>query len=389
MEKFYTKWILTPLSLLYFFILYAYTFKILFTLELPKGILAWLIVAFSIVLIMTYLFWTHFVKDSRSRWRRAIWLALFFQTLMLFVAIGIRVSEYSWTESRYMVTLLGIWLAGISLYFFFYKKAAIKWIFISLSLLIALSQFGLLSAYSVSKNAQLSRLQGMLVSLKSYNEASLAPLKLRYEISDVLRYLHQRYGEEPLQKLFPKISKEYGVSKSQKSLNAPYYFPNFITQKLGFKAVNRWDYMKLKKGIKETSSFYANRNPYYREENQRIMLNIKDYDYMAQISFHNFRGSKSIKEIHFSDVNVSLAYTQTNQLRISHLDTNITIDMQSFMSQLIKNFAHRGEEIAPEELTIKKENENFKIKLELESISEEHFDTNVTVEFNGAFYIKL
>ena len=381
-EKFYTKWILTPLSILYFLILYAYTFKILTTLELPKGILAWLIVAFSIVLIITYLFWTHFVKTKESRWRRWIWLALFFQTLMLFGAISIRISEYSWTESRYMVFLLGVWLAGISLYFLFYKRAQIKWIFISLSIFIALSQFGLLSAYSISKNAQIERLQGMLISLKSYKETSQAPLKLRYEISDSLRYLHQRYRGEPLKVIFPKISQEYELSKSKKSLGNSYYFPNFITKKLGFRAINRWDYRNYKEGKKETFTFYTNHDPYSNTQGYREMLNIKDYDYMAQIHFHN-------QKIYFNDVNVTLSSSNSNQLCISQSDKNITIDIGSFMQHLIENFSQHSDGIEPQELTIKKENKNFKIKLQLNTIREEYFDGNRTIEFDGAFFIKL
>ncbi|HIP28309.1 MAG TPA: DUF4153 domain-containing protein, partial [Sulfurovum sp.] len=87
-ERFFALYVLTPLTGLYFIILYAYTAKILVSAELPKGILAWLIVAFSAVAVLTYLFWTHFAAEKTSKWRRWIWLAVFVQTLLLFVAIG-------------------------------------------------------------------------------------------------------------------------------------------------------------------------------------------------------------------------------------------------------------------------------------------------------------
>jgi len=122
-EKFFTKWLLTPLSGLYFIILYAYSAKLLITLDLPKGILAWLVVIFSTIAILTYLFWTPFAKEQNSRWRKWIWIAVLLQTIMLFVAIWIRIEEYSWTESRYMVFVLGLWLGGVSLYFLIFKNA--------------------------------------------------------------------------------------------------------------------------------------------------------------------------------------------------------------------------------------------------------------------------
>ena len=126
-----------------------------------------------------------------ERW---IWLTVFFQTLLLFVAIGIRIEEYSWTENRYMVLLLGVWLTCISLYFLLFKEAKIKWIFISLSVLIGISQVGPLSAYTVSKSAQTHRLQVQLTELKKVDDAKLAPAQVRYEISNGIMYLYNRYG---------------------------------------------------------------------------------------------------------------------------------------------------------------------------------------------------
>ncbi len=51
-ELIFTKYLLTPLVSIYFLILYAYTFKIVVTASFPKGILAWIIMAFSVVAIM-------------------------------------------------------------------------------------------------------------------------------------------------------------------------------------------------------------------------------------------------------------------------------------------------------------------------------------------------
>ncbi|MBD3789300.1 MAG: DUF4153 domain-containing protein [Campylobacterales bacterium] len=208
-EKFFTKWVLTPLSLIYFIILYVYTFKVLVTLEWPKGILAWLIVYFSLFAILTYLFWTHFSKEERGKWRRLIWLAVFFQTFMLFAAIGMRISEYSWTEDRYMIFILGVWLFGISVYFLLQKDAKIKWIFVSLSLIILFSQTGPFSAYQVSKNAQVKRLEVFLERLKTFDKKEEAPIKIRFEISNIIDYLYRSQGVAVLKDMFPKQVKEF------------------------------------------------------------------------------------------------------------------------------------------------------------------------------------
>lgn len=416
-EKFFTKWILTPLSGLYFIILYAYTFKVLVTMDWPKGILAWLIVIFSAVAVLTYLFWTHFATNQTGRWRKWIWLAVLLQTIMLFVAIGMRIAEYSWTESRYMVFILGIWLAGISLYFLLLKKANIKWIFISLSLFIAISQVGPLSAYTVSKIAQTNRLENMLGNLKKYNDTKKAPLELRYEISDVIQYLHGRYGVDGLAQNFPKISTEFKVleakkeayqkalrakmkdkkvyaesKKEDKELHAifkdkPSYFPKYVTHELGFKFLNTWEYNKEKDPEYKNAHFNVMNKPYPVHH----AIDVKGYDYMIGFygDAHMYRKRKFVEPVWtLDDVDVSLLY-EDHLLTIRKADKFITFDMKPYTEVLVKKYENKSSELPQQELTMLKENDGLKVKIEIQNIDKTVRDGNLSINFYANIFLKL
>ena len=397
-EIFFTKWLLTPLSGLYFVILYAYSAKLLITLDLPKGILAWLVVIFSTVAILTYLFWTPFAKEQNSRWRKWIWIAVLLQTIMLFIAIGIRIEEYSWTESRYMVFVLGLWLGGISLYFLIFKDAKIKWIFISLSLLIALTQFGVLSAYSVSKNAQMDRLKSLLVELKKSPDTSKAPLKIRYEISDITEYLYRRYRGNSLISIFPKLTKEFKKLEVEREKGLPLkleenrlsqkssYFPHYVTEELGFKFIHYWEYKNNKK---ESISFHIKDRVYPNNRNK--MVEVKGYNYMTHIGmggYYDRRENKSFEREDYSDINLSFIYSNSNNLSISQNNTEFQIDMDDFLENLIKKYGKISKEIDQEELIIRDKKDGITIKLKLDEISKQFYENNETIEFRGVFLIR-
>lgn len=419
-EKFFTQYILTPLSLLYFVILYLYTAKVLVSMDWPKGILAWLIVAFSVVAVLTYLFWTHFANAQGGRWRRWIWLAIFLQTLMLFIAIGMRIDAYSWTENRYMVLLLGIWLAGISLYFLFFKTAKIKWIFISLSLLIGISQVGPFSAYAVSKSAQTSRLHTALESMKKENlSASEIPIKVRYEISDITLYLYNRYGIDIFVPIFPKITAEYknldkqrkeiqkrlreNRKKSQRSIAAatkkdshqidtifkgkPHYFPHFVAHVLGFKFVDAWQYNNARHGRLQNIHFYVR----HSQNKSRIAQDIRGYDYMVYYhgDAYEERNSTRVKPYgNFESIGVDVSFEKAI-LTIKKESALITFDIRRYIEDILKEHGQNATYLSQKDLTLEKENDTLRVKIEFQNLNKNHYKDTKTINFNSHIFFKF
>lgn len=167
--KFFTQFILIPLLIIYVVILYFYSAKILINWQLPRGWVSYLVLAYSIVGILALLL-VHPLKDLKLKSWIVIFNKLFYYTLiplivLLFVAIFTRLLQYGYTEARYFVLLISVWLTTIVLYFVFIKKSSIKFIPISLFLfgLFALL-FPYFNVFSVSKRSQEHELVEILKS---------------------------------------------------------------------------------------------------------------------------------------------------------------------------------------------------------------------------------
>lgn len=161
-----TKFILIPIICIYFLILYAYSIKILATWKLPQGWVGSLVLGFSVAGIFTYLLNYLLVKFDHSflvkSYRKWFFIVLLPMVVLLFVAIGRRISDYGITEDRFVVAIAGVWLLLISLYFIISGKDNIKFIPISLSVIALLSVLGPFSAFRVSERSQVTRLESIL-----------------------------------------------------------------------------------------------------------------------------------------------------------------------------------------------------------------------------------
>lgn len=157
------KYILIPIVGLYFLILYTYGGKILATWNLPRGWVSSLVLGFSVAGIFTYLLNFYLPEHDESAhvrgYKRWFWWVVLPLTVLLFVAIGKRISDYGVTEERFLVAHLGVWLAATCLYFLFSKYDNIKFIPISLALFGLVFAFGPLNAFKVSERSQVGILQ--------------------------------------------------------------------------------------------------------------------------------------------------------------------------------------------------------------------------------------
>lgn len=196
------KYILIPIVGLYFLILYAYGAKILTTWSLPRGWVGSLVIGFSVAGIFTWLlnFYLPQYDDSKivSLFRKWFWWIVLPLTVLLFVAIGTRISDYGVTEPRFIVMQVGIWLAITCLYFLLSKSDNIKFIPISLGLIALSIAVGPFNAFSVSKRSQSGIIERVLERNGRWENGRLkqgsAPM-LQAEISQVesaLQFLDRR-----------------------------------------------------------------------------------------------------------------------------------------------------------------------------------------------------
>lgn len=175
------KYILIPIVILYFVILYAYSAKIGMEWSLPKGWVSSLVLGFSVAGIFTYLLNFYLPEEDESLlvkgFKRWFWWVLLPLAGLLLLAIGKRIGDYGVTEERFLVAQLGVWLAVVCLYFLLSKNDNIKFIPISLALFALFWAFGPFNAFSVSQRSQTRILTEILERNGRFENGKMKPGK--------------------------------------------------------------------------------------------------------------------------------------------------------------------------------------------------------------------
>ncbi|MCH7549944.1 MAG: DUF4153 domain-containing protein, partial [Candidatus Krumholzibacteriota bacterium] len=117
----FAQYILVPLVIIYLGILAIYLGKVIVTRQWPSGWIGYLVSSVAVVGILAHLL-VHPVRDeSGSQWVRTYsrwyYVTMVPAIAMLLLAVGKRIDQYGVTEKRYLLAVLAVWLAGISVYF--------------------------------------------------------------------------------------------------------------------------------------------------------------------------------------------------------------------------------------------------------------------------------
>lgn len=193
--RIFTQFALVPITLVYLLILYAYGFKILIQWNLPSGYIGWLVSTISVLGALTLLLIHPLRKSPDHRWVDLFWKYYFVLILpllaLLFWALSVRIYNYGITESRFVLTICGITLTLLSLYFIFNKKENIKWIPFSLMFFSVITLIGPLDATRISFNSQLDRFKNLIAKNNVTNLENLKKIQAddATSITSILYYL--------------------------------------------------------------------------------------------------------------------------------------------------------------------------------------------------------
>jgi len=95
-----------------------------------------------------------------------------------------------------------------------------------------------------------------------------------------------------------------------------------------------------------------------------------------------------LEERKFTEQGITLSYTKNHHFIIRKNDRSITIEIGDLIKNLIAKHGRGRKQIEEQEMTIRKQNKGLKVKLKLNSISEEFLDANKSIEFSGLLFIK-
>ena len=245
----FAQYVLMSLVLVYFVILYAYIGKILLEWNWPKGWVAELILGFTVTGVISLVLLYPMREQTGYGWLKRAWnwyfILLIPLTVVLFLAINRRISEYGVTEGRYIVFAFGVWLCGMIVFFLFSKAKSIKIIPATLCFMALALSFGPWGAFAISESSQVGRLRGLLSRNEILVDGKVqkAPGKVSVEdarqISSIVGYLHNAHGFDAIQPWFAEnLTADTNVTRSRyideetvvATMGVPYYqewrFPN-------------------------------------------------------------------------------------------------------------------------------------------------------------------
>ncbi len=215
--SFLIKFVAIPFIYLYFFILYAYTIKVLSNFsDWPKGEVSWLVIGFSIFGYIAYIFSYIFEEKNKliKGFRKIFPWAVIPQIFMLFYAIYLRINQYDLTVNRYFVVVFGLWLLLTSLHFIFSKKknliAIPAWLALFIIIISIIPKY---NVYSFPEERQSTRLEFNLIKATILQDWKIVGLNNYSDISEDLskniysgiNYLCDFHNCESIKKLFSVI----------------------------------------------------------------------------------------------------------------------------------------------------------------------------------------
>ncbi|MDD3024789.1 MAG: DUF4153 domain-containing protein, partial [Syntrophomonadaceae bacterium] len=190
------SYIAVPLLAAYTLVLTAYFIKILITMKWPSGQLGTMVLAYSAAGLTIYVL-ASLLENRFALWYRRIFPKVLIPVvIMQLVSVAIRLNAYGITESRYYVTLFGIFtlVCGILLSF---KPASKNGIIALLAAGFAIfSVIPPVDTFTVSRVSQINRLENMLIQEGILNDGIITPkakvpLNLRLESTSILSYLEE------------------------------------------------------------------------------------------------------------------------------------------------------------------------------------------------------
>lgn len=321
-NKFYNflnNYLALPFIIIYFIILYSYTFKVLINFnDWPEWIISWMVILFSLFWYLIYIFSYAFEEKMNlvNIYRKVFPLAVILQTPMLFYAIYLRINQYDLTINRYLVVVFWVFLIVISLYLLISKRKKLISIPAILTVFIIVISIWPWWVYKLPETRQLNLLKKDLVEANILQNWDIVLPKnendveaqLSWKIFEKITYLCEYHSCNSMYGIFPdlinkikeddkleweknhteEIKRYEETIKTNTSENEQENLKKLRKEKYTW--INSWNFQsKLTEKIKV--------KPYYAVESEQEYLNfslkddtkytsieVKNYDYIFDIT---------------------------------------------------------------------------------------------------------
>jgi hypothetical protein len=221
-----------------------------------------------------------------------------------------------------------------------------------LCILALLFSFGPWSAFSISEKSQVDRLHDLLTNnnILVENRIQKAPENVSQndvrQISSIINYLHNIHGYDRIQPWFQESIKD----ASGETLNRK--DPALVTKMMGI------EYVNIQYSTPGDEIFFRS--------NQEGLIDVQGYDRLIRRQYFDIDQDYEIvpnQEIHYR-VNSTLDKITFTIMANGATSDSLHIDFQSWFTQLFADYGNLSvNNIPPEKMMVKAENQNLRIKI--------------------------
>ena len=246
----FAQYTLVPLVTVYLVILTLYFAKVVVSWDWPSGWIGYLVSGVAGAGILALLLVHPLAEREDQGWivgfARAFWLGILPAVVMLWLAIYQRIHQYGFTEPRYFLLVLSVWLGAIAVYYGVTRARKVQLIPASLCVLALLAFAGPWGAYAVSRRSQVGHVRDLLAarSVLAGGHVRRAAADFaaddRKALSGAVRYLVATHGSRSLAPLLGDSFTAKVIRPAELSDADPDGRARAIVEALGVRYVTRW-----------------------------------------------------------------------------------------------------------------------------------------------------
>jgi len=350
------NYIIIPLITVYTGILYLYFGRIVMLQRFPINLLSHLVMWYALISVIV-LFFINKIKDQNKildYFYSYFPIAILVPLMMLFLAIGKRIANFSVTPLRYYVLIIGIWATVSVLYIKFSKKFQSNFVVIFAVFFMLISLYGPQSAFTLSRNLQEDRFIKVLEENEMIEDGKIIkredlPNDAKEEIGDFMRYFSNYHEFEEIE-ILPK---DFELN----NMKAIFGFEHYYYAPRPSERIN------------------------YHFNNRNLAINISDYNYLVEIDF-NLDESKE-----YSVDNLKINYiSETDLLKITENGLELA---EINLLEMIESFdeRHDGSQLNTiEDATIEYEFDERDIKIIIGNIYYEKDIDNIEKSYSNIYF---
>ncbi|MFA4930800.1 MAG: DUF4153 domain-containing protein [Patescibacteria group bacterium] len=352
------QFVLIPLVIVYFVILYVYSGMVFFQGDWPDVMVSYMIIGFSIVGILTTFFLYPLQKQyGWMKWLvRLLFVAIIPQVAVLFWALSFPLSRYGLTENRYLVLLFGLWLVISAIYMLVSRQKDWRFLPLTLMVMLILAATGPWGVVNVSKRNQIGRLERIASSVGMFSDGylhptdQLVPIDEAREISNIVIYLINNHGLAAVKPLLAAGSVDdleveglIGYSLAEK----------IVTEKLGL------PFYDEASALSDAFNFYHN-----GEQIQNTVTNISGYDYVFELVSPAVADKTEYVDLADKRYRVSFDLERATMVLVDEADgQEINFDLTDFIKQLHETYPGSDNNLPAADLTVAVADKNVQVKM--------------------------